>query len=186
MFDLIKKLQNYVPYDNIEKQNVIRAIKFLQNNKDAFWRTNLSGHMTGGGLVADLCGHVLLNHHKKSGMWIQFGGHADGDTDIKRVSMREVFEECGIKNFIYNTNNIFDVDVQYISDSVNKGEPAHYHYDINYLYIVNKADSHISNESIEIKWVTVDEAHKLVQKDDYGMHRMLDKYAKFIKEYKNK
>lgn len=184
MTKLLDELKNYIPYDKTEKQNVAKTIAFLQANKNAFCRTNLSGHMTAGGLVGDMHGNVLLNHHKKSGMWIQFGGHADGDEDIVRVSRREVFEESGITDYAYISKNIFDVDVQYISDSVNKGEPAHYHYDINFLYLVDSHTNHISEESIELRWVSVAQAQKLVRADDHGIHRMLDKYNAFLQQLK--
>ena len=186
MTKLLDELKNYISYDETEKQNVAKTIAFLQSNKNAFERSNLLGHFTAGGLVGDMYGNVLLNHHKKANIWIQFGGHADGDKNIKRVSLREVYEECGIKDFCYASNNIFDVDVQYIPDNINKGEPAHYHYDINYLYIVDTHENHISNESLELRWVSVDEAKQLAKPDDKGMQRMLNKYELFLQNINSK
>ena len=45
-------------------------------------------------------------------------------------------------------------------------------------------DYEISNESMEIKWVTISEALELIDKNDYGMLRMVDKYQKYL--HKNK
>jgi 8-oxo-dGTP pyrophosphatase MutT (NUDIX family) len=39
---------------------------------------------------------VLMMFHLKLQMWLQFGGHCDGDTDIRRVAIREFHEESGI------------------------------------------------------------------------------------------
>ena len=39
---------------------------------------------------------VLLMLHKKFGRWQQFGGHCDGEVDVRNVALREFHEESGI------------------------------------------------------------------------------------------
>lgn len=65
MFNLINELDNYIALDPTEKENVKKVFLFLKNNKNCFSRSNLIGHITAGGLVVDMKGNVLLNHHKK-------------------------------------------------------------------------------------------------------------------------
>lgn len=36
---------------------------------------------------------VLLMFHKRFQTWSQFGGHCDGEIDIKNVALREFHEE---------------------------------------------------------------------------------------------
>lgn len=43
---------------------------------------------------------VLINHHKFLNIWICFGGHADGETNVANVALREAVEESGIENII--------------------------------------------------------------------------------------
>lgn len=180
MFDLLKELENYQPYDTREESNVRTVIEFLQSKENCYSRTNLEGHITAGGFVADGKGNILLNHHKKSGMWFQFGGHSDGDSNSLNVATREIMEECGITNLRLISNKIFDVDVQRIANNFTKNEPEHFHYDINFLFYTNNYDYVLSNESTEIKWVTIDEAKKLVSQDDFAMHRMIAKYEQIL------
>ena len=73
-----------------------------------------------------------------------------------------------------------DVAVMKIPYSSKKKEPEHLHYDINFLFIVDNYDYETSNESMEIKWVTIDEALNLVDKNDFSMQRMIKKYKRFI------
>ena len=40
----------------------------------------------------------MLTHHKKLGCWLQPGGHADGDSDVAAVSLREAEEESGLES----------------------------------------------------------------------------------------
>ena len=179
-FCLLNELYNYEPYDEREAKNVKIVLNFLNSATNCYDRSNLTGHITAGGLVVDCKGYVLLNHHKKTGMWFQFGGHCDGDSDSIRSAKREISEESGIFDVELISNKIFDVDVQKIDYSSKKNEPEHYHYDINFLFYVENKDFKISNESLDIKWVTIAEAQKLISADDYAMQRMLIKYQKLI------
>ena len=133
-FDLIKELEKYEPFDEIEKENVKRVLNFLKTNENCYNRNNEVGHITCGALVCDNKGNVLLNHHKKSNMWFQFGGHSDDDTNSLRVAKREVFEESGITEYKVISNTIFDVDIQDIDFDESF---IHFHFDINFLFLVD-------------------------------------------------
>lgn len=180
MFNLLEELKKYKSYNSKEQQDVNRTIYFLENASNCFDRSNLEGHITAGAFVCDNQGNILLNHHKKSGMWFQFGGHSDGEENSLNVAKREIQEEAGITNFKLGQTGIYDVAVMKIPYSAKKNEPEHLHYDINFLFIVDSHNYEISNESMEIKWVTINEALQLVDKNDYSMHRMIEKYKGFI------
>ncbi|MBR1987497.1 MAG: NUDIX hydrolase [Clostridia bacterium] len=181
MFDLIKELKEYQSFDAREEKNRLEVIKFLENNTNCYSRTNLAGHITAGGFVADDKGNILLNHHRKSGMWFQFGGHSDNDENSLNVAKREISEEAGIEDLELVSDKIFCVGVQTIPNSEKKKEPEHFHYDINFLFFVKNHNFKLSNESTEIKWVTIEEARNLVDQNDYDMHRMIDKYEQILK-----
>lgn len=181
MFNLIDELNDFIPMNKTEESNVKKVLDFLNNNQNCYDRSNLKGHITAGGLVVDMEGKVLLNHHKKTGMWFQFGGHSDGESNSLNVAMREIEEEAGLKNLQLISNKIFDVDVQKIDYSAKKNEPEHYHYDINFLFYTENKNFKVSNESSEIKWVAIEEAKGLIDKDDEAMKRMLAKYERIMK-----
>lgn len=182
MFSLLKELKKYKPFDKREKEDVNKTLQFLENNSNCYDRSNKIGHITAGAFICDESGNILLNHHKKSGMWFQFGGHSDGEENSLNVARREVMEEAGITDFMLGKDSIFDVAVMKIPYSEKKNEPEHWHYDINFLFIVDNHNYEISNESVEIKWVTINEALKLVDKKDYGMIRMINKYKTFLSD----
>lgn len=180
MFDLFKELSSYNPANLEENNNKNQIIQFLKTNTNCYDRSNLKGHITAGGLVVHSDGEILLNHHKKTGMWFQFGGHCDGNSDILSSAKREINEEAGIFNLKLLSNKIFDADVQQISYNQKKNEPEHFHYDINFLFLTDEKDFKVSNESSEIKWVTIAEAKRLINKDDKAMQRMLAKYENYL------
>ena len=180
MFSLLEELKKYKPFDKREKEDLNKTLRFLENNSNCYDRSNKIGHITAGAFICDKSGNVLLNHHKESGMWFQFGGHSDGEENSLNVARREVMEEAGITDFILGKDSIFDISVMKIPYSAKKNEPEHWHYDVNFLFIVDNHNYKISNESVEIKWVTINEALSLVDKRDTGMIRMIEKYKLFL------
>jgi len=181
MFNLMEELLRYQPYNKDEEKCLREIIQFLNTSENCFDRSNLLGHITAGGFVCDNQGNILLNHHKKTGMWFQFGGHSDANSNSLEVAKREIYEEAGITELQLISNKIFDVDIHKIAYSIKRNEPEHLHYDINFLFYVNNHDFKLSDESTEIKWVSIDEVRNLIDKEDNGTNRMIDKYEKILK-----
>ena len=73
---------------------------------------------------------------------------------------------------------IFDVDVHLIPEDKAKNEPAHYHYDIRFLFIAENKEFKISDESKCIRWLSYKEARTYV--NEPSMFRMLDKVSKMF------
>ena len=177
-FDLLVELDKHEPSCLEEKRNMELTKKFLLENNNCYRRTNLLGHVTAGGLIINDDGYVLLNHHKKTNMWFQFGGHSDGETNSLDVARREIYEESGLKDLELVSDGICDVDVQNISFSIKNNEPAHIHYDVNFIFKTNEKTFVVSDESEDIKWVTFDEARELISAHDIGTQRLIDKCEK--------
>jgi len=178
-FDLHEALNNFNPKTANEIESLNKIKQFLDTNDNCFSRTNLKGHITAGALIVDKNCNVLLNHHKALDKWIHFGGHSDGDSNSLNVAKREILEETGISNFDDMNGQIFDIDVHIIPENPAKKEPAHYHYDIRFLFVAKNTDFQISDESLDVKWLPIEEAKKLVT--DLSMIRMLEKaYSLYI------
>ena len=75
-------------------------LKFLDEETGYFLRNNYNGHFTGSAwIISPDKSNILMTHHKKLGKWIQLGGHADGESDLLKVALREATEESGIQQF---------------------------------------------------------------------------------------
>ncbi|MFA5592743.1 MAG: NUDIX domain-containing protein [Micavibrio sp.] len=154
---------------------------FRSAGEECLYRTHFSpGHITGSGLLVSADGaRVLMNHHKFLNIWICFGGHADGNGDILDVARREVMEESGIADIEPAIESIFSVDVHAIPPNDKKGEPAHKHFDIRYLFRVRTAENEnfrLSAESNNLRWCGFDDAMALSSPQDHSMHRLLKKW----------
>lgn len=173
-------LSNHIPFDDEEAADIAAVRALIENHPDCYWRTHFTpGHVTGSGLLISADGkRVLLNHHKFLDMWIGFGGHADGDADILSVCRREIIEESGIEDIEALTDSIVDVSVHPVPENPKKGEPAHKHFDIRYIFRVkNPANENfaISDESVSLRWCNYDEAMTIVNKND-KITRLLTKW----------
>jgi 8-oxo-dGTP pyrophosphatase MutT (NUDIX family) len=157
-----------------ERSSLSRLIAFVERRPDCFQRELLEGHVTGSAWILDHSReHCLLTHHKKLGLWLQCGGHADGDSDVLQVALREALEESGIARIEPLSEEIFDVDVHTIP--AKGSEPEHFHYDVRFALIAPRgAQFVVSDESHALAWVKrteIDGYHT-----DFSVRRMADKW----------
>lgn len=154
--DLLADLAALEPFDEKERQDLMATVEFLRNDTNPFDRKNFAGHVTGSGfLLSPDLQSVLLTHHAALDKWLQFGGHADGEADIRNVALRETEEESGKDDIGLLSAAMFDVDIHEIPENLRKGEPRHLHYDIRYLLQARSLDFTVSHESKALQWVPV-------------------------------
>lgn len=131
-------------------------LELLGDAHDPFVRERMAGHFTGSAWLVSADGErVLLTHHRKLGRWLQLGGHADGDSDLARVALREAEEESGLVDLSV-APEIFDLDRHLIPARGN--EPAHWHYDVRYVVRAEGSEQFaISEESLALAWRRIDD-----------------------------
>ena len=157
-----------------EEEGVVTRFRdFVQGNKNCFDRELLIGHITGSAWVVDqLFSKTLLTHHKKLNNWFQPGGHADGDSDVAAVAMREAEEETGLNSLDLVSSEIFDLDIHLIPER--KSEPAHYHYDCRFLIQCGADETFmVSEESNELAWIVLNEVEQYTEEG--SIKRMVQK-----------
>ncbi len=175
---LLEALAAYQASDRItdeERADAERMMAFVAANPDCFERSLLEGHVTGSAWVLNHDQRAtLLTHHKKLNLWLQPGGHADGDPDIRQVALREAVEESGISDLSLRCPEIFDIDIHEIP--ARKSEPAHLHYDVRFVVVAPAgAQFVVSEESHALAWVPRDEVH--TYDTDASVLRMVRKWT---------
>ena len=95
--ELLRLLRKHETRFMEEAAYVDRAIVFVDAHTECFHRHLWPAHVTGSSwVVSPGRDRVLMMHHKKHEQWFQPGGHADGESDILRVALRETQEESGL------------------------------------------------------------------------------------------
>ena len=156
---------------------VKKLITTLRNDRYCFQRTNYSGHFTASAwILNEGRDKALMTHHKKLNMWLQLGGHADGNTDLLNVARREVFEESGIEKIQLLNDGIFDVDIHLVPKF--KDQPSHKHFDIRFIFEANENNKEISfnHESYNVLWIKLDEIKNY--NSEISIRKMIEKTKK--------
>lgn len=126
------------------------------------------GHLTGSALVVDAArARVLLLLHAKLGIWVQPGGHADGDANLAGVALREAREETGIEGLRIWPVAV-DLDVHEVAPPA---EDPHLHHDVRFVVLAPPdAELAPNHESTDHRWVGLDELDGLDV--DVGLRRL--------------
>lgn len=176
LLDLLDSYANAWPG---ERDTVERFREFVATHSDCFERSLVVGHITGSAWIVDRSGtRVLLTHHRKLDRWLQPGGHADGDADVRAVALREACEESGLVDLEISGDAVFDLDIHAIPA---RGKDAeHLHYDVRFLIRATGAEDYIvSEESHDLAWVDLEELETFT--DEASMLRMRDKSLAYFR-----
>lgn len=171
----LQLLDNHRPADKHEASMLEDIKQFVRRYDNFHSRAQLAGHLTGSAWVLDEGRtHALLTYHGKFDCWVQLGGHVEDDADMLSAALREACEESGLTHIKPLADQIFDVDIHSIP--ANSKEPAHFHYDIRFLFTADRtAPLVVSSESKDLAWVEVQKIAELTSEE--SILRMVRKTA---------
>lgn len=172
--ELLGMLEKYATTYPEETECVQRFQTFVVEQPHCFERSLSMGHVTGSAWLVDMTQtKTLLTHHRKLNMWVQLGGHADGNSHVQDVALQEAYEESGLSALQLVSPDIFDLDIHEIP--ARKHEPAHLHYDVRFaIQSMNEDSFQVSEESHDLAWILVKELSKKSQEE--SMLRMQAKW----------
>lgn len=175
-------LDAHRPADELESSHLAHIVSFVARHDDPFDRDIAEGHLTGSAFILDPAQRLLLTHHLRLDIWVQLGGHSDGECVAEDVAMREAREESGLGDLEFaaalrlpgGAPRLLDVDVHRIP--ARRDEPAHDHLDLRFLLRTQSPECIVANpsETKALEWVTLDEA---TRRGDAGMRRALGRVA---------
>ncbi len=183
-------LANFQPSDEKEKADFIRIKELIAKHENIFSRSCIEGHLTASALVINSqTKMVLLHNHRKLNMWLQFGGHADGDNDMAFVALKEAREETGLSDlkFLIKDEQTeilpIDIDLQTIPEM--EETPEHFHLDFRFILLTNATEIPKPNEeeSQDLKFFSFQEIEAMGDKLDFALRRLAKK-AEFLMSYK--
>ena len=146
--NLIRQIENYPPSNEQEEKDKALILGWISNNENAFSRENTVAHITSSAWVVNKDrSKVLMVYHNIYNSWSWMGGHADGETDLLSVAIREVKEEAGISNVRPVSEEIFSLESLTVDGHVKKGNYVSSHLHLNITYLL-EADS---EEQVSVK-----------------------------------
>lgn len=154
--NLLESLKSYRPFNEQEEKDQKVMIDCLASGKDFLTRDNLLAHFSASAWVVNQDHQkVLMCYHNIYKSWSWLGGHADGDSDLLHVALKEVEEESGLKaRPVFE--DIFSIEILTVDGHIKRGAyvPSHLHLNVTYLLEADEADAlhEKPDENSGVKW----------------------------------
>lgn len=182
----IEELHAYSPKNEQEAADKQMILDYIKTFPDTILtRENRYAHITAASMIFNEDrDKVLMIYHNIYRSWSWTGGHADGDTDMMKVAIREAKEETGIGNLRVlapgeKESPLAALDVLPVWGHVKRGRYVSSHLHLNYSYLFEAKESealHIKeDENSQVGWLAVSKIRDQVTEQD-----MIPVYEKLI------
>ena len=184
--ELMEQIANYIPYNEQEERDQNLILNWIEEQENAFSRENKVAHMTASAWVVNPeRSKVLMVYHNIYDSWSWLGGHADGETDLLSVALREVKEEAGISKVRPVSEDIFSLESLTVDGHVKKGTyvSSHLHLNVTYLLEADPEEtlSVKADENSGVAWFSPEEALAR-STEPWFVERVYTKLLKKMKE----
>ncbi len=101
LMDFREEILKYQPINEQETNDKKIILDYIDHlDEDILTRKNQIAHMTSSGVVLNKSlDKILMIHHNIYSTWTWTGGHADGNSDMLEVALKEAKEETGASRF---------------------------------------------------------------------------------------
>ena len=160
---LRKRIEAYVPCNEQEaadREMMLRAIDTLENPLS---RENVFAHFTASAWIVNPDRtRVLMAWHNIFQTWAWTGGHADGESDLLSVALREAREETGIHDLRPVTPEIYSLEALTVNGHVKRGRFVSSHLHLNVTYLLEADDAQPlrvkPDENSAVAWLPLEQA----------------------------
>lgn len=160
---LLKQLAAFVPFNEQEARDRELLLGCLRREPEVLTRKNPLAHFTASAWVVNPAHtRVLMAYHNIYRSWSWLGGHADGESDLLAVALREVREESGIRSARPVSRDIFSVEALTVDGHEKRGAyvSSHLHLNVTYLLEADEEEalSIKPDENSGVRWFTLEES----------------------------
>lgn len=186
MEKLLRSLACYQPFNEQEARDLPGMIAFLRQGETPFHRENALAHFTASAWITDRKREkVLMVYHNLYRSWAWTGGHADGETDLLAVALREAREETGVQHIRPVSEDIFSVEILQVEGHEKRGQYVSSHLHMNVTYLLEADDTDIltvkPDENSGVMWVPVDRVAEKVS-EPWMVQRIYSKLNARLKQ----
>ena len=163
--ELKEIIEKYQPYNEQEAKDKQTMLKYIDTFEDVLTRNNEFGHFTASAWTLNQeRTKVLMVYHNIYQSWAWTGGHADGESNLLEVAIRELKEETGVKNVKVLNDNIFSLEIICVNGHVKRGKYISSHQHLNLTYLLEVDEKEIlkmkEDENSGVKWINLEDVEK--------------------------
>lgn len=180
-----EEIEKYIPYNEQEISDKELMLKYIDTFDDVLTRENKMCHFTASSWIVNKDRtKVLMIYHNIYKSWAWTGGHADGDSDLLNVALKEAKEETGLNNLKLLSDGIYGLQILTVDSHIKREKfiSSHLHLDCCFLFEANEEDELKikEDENSGVKWFKIDEATKITNEE-----KMKPIYEKLNSKIKN-
>ena len=136
-----------MPYNEQEEADRRQMLADVDGFSDLLTRENATAHFTAScWIVNPDRTKVLMAYHNLYQSWAWLGGHADGESDLLSVALREANEESGVLA-VPVSPEIFSLEILHVAPHVKRGKFVCAHLHLNATYLLEADDRLLSAAS---------------------------------------
>ena len=167
---LKEQIEKYIPYNEQEASDKELMLEYIDKFEDVLTRKNKMCHFTASNWIVNKDRtKVLMIYHNIYKSWAWTGGHADGDSDLLHVAIKEAEEETGLNNLKLLSDGIYGLQILTVDSHIKRGKfvSSHLHLDCCFLLEANEKEKLRikKDENSGVKWVEIDKATKLTNEE---------------------
>ncbi|WP_077610117.1 NUDIX hydrolase [Clostridium sp. Marseille-P2415] len=180
---LKEMIRAFLPYNEQEERDKGLVLHYLSSGDSIFYRESAGAHMSASAWVVNQThDRVLMAYHNIYDSWAWTGGHADGETDLLQVALREAMEETGITKAVPVMEDIFSLEVLTVDGHEKKGAYVSSHLHLNVTYLLEADDRQVlrkkADENSAVGWFGLDQCLEVINEPwmrDRIYRKLLDK-----------
>lgn len=158
-----EKIELYKPFNEQEERDKELILEYMAENPNIFLRESRLAHMTASAWIVNKeRTKVLMVYHNIYNSWSWLGGHADGETDLLKVALREAREESGLRNVRPVSEDIYSLESLTVDGHMKKENyvSSHLHLNVTYLLEADEEEalSIKPDENSGVAWFGLEEA----------------------------
>ncbi|WP_069999127.1 NUDIX hydrolase [Cellulosilyticum sp. I15G10I2] len=156
-----EEILKYEPVNEQEKSDKKIILQYIEHfYHNILTRENQIAHMTSSGLILNKSlDKILMIYHNIYNTWAWTGGHADGDSNMLEVALKEAREETGVSNILPLSDDLASVDIIPVYGHRKRGVyvSSHLHLNTSYVLIADENERLVINkeETSGVSWVEV-------------------------------
>lgn len=160
--DLKEILLHYAPSCEQESEDRRMMLRYLEQ-EDILLRSNETAHFTASGWIVNPARtHALMVYHNIYNSWSWTGGHADGQSDLLQVALREASEETSLHSVRPLLADVYSLEILTVNAHFKRGKYVVPHLHLNLTYLLEADDTQtIQNkpdENSAVRWFPLQQA----------------------------
>ncbi len=170
MLELKEKIKQYVPYNEQEKNDKELMILYIDTFDDVLTRNNKMCHFTASNWIVNKDKtKVLMIYHNIYKSWAWTGGHADGDSDLLNVALKEAREETGLKNLKVLNNDFLGIQILTVDSHIKRGKFVSSHLHLDCCFLLEADENEVlkikEDENSGVEWIDIEKAIEITNEE---------------------